>query len=127
MRKSQQLLPWEDLHLEMSKTIMSEEGKELGLNDAIVSKEELLTVARHWDLDIAKRHKAVNHGSRLSSGRIKGGLCCWRIFWSFGRNRNYIKQLFYQTLRKVLIISFLLGVRYPRSLMRQILDLNQSI
>lgn len=55
----------------MSKTIMSEEGKELGLNDAIVSKEELLTVARHWDLDIAKRHKAVNHGSRLSSGRIK--------------------------------------------------------
>ncbi|KAJ8526582.1 hypothetical protein K7X08_029059 [Anisodus acutangulus] len=37
-----------------SKTITSEEGKELGLIDAIVSSEELLTVARCWALDIAE-------------------------------------------------------------------------
>lgn len=37
-----------------SKTITSEEGKELGLIDAIVSSEELLTVARCWALDIVE-------------------------------------------------------------------------
>ncbi|KAI3977536.1 hypothetical protein MKX01_000449 [Papaver californicum] len=40
-----------------SKFIMSEEGNKLGLIDAIVSKEELLTVARRWALDIAERRK----------------------------------------------------------------------
>ncbi|RZC89394.1 hypothetical protein C5167_036278 [Papaver somniferum] len=40
-----------------SKFIMSEEGNKLGLIDAIVSKEELLTVARLWALDIAERRK----------------------------------------------------------------------
>nr|XP_016510895.1 PREDICTED: peroxisomal fatty acid beta-oxidation multifunctional protein AIM1-like [Nicotiana tabacum]XP_016510896.1 PREDICTED: peroxisomal fatty acid beta-oxidation multifunctional protein AIM1-like [Nicotiana tabacum] len=37
-----------------SKTITSEEGKELGLIDAIVSSEELLAVARCWALDIVE-------------------------------------------------------------------------
>lgn len=37
-----------------SKTITSEEGKELGLIDAIVSSDELLTVARCWALDIVE-------------------------------------------------------------------------
>ncbi|PHT40617.1 Glyoxysomal fatty acid beta-oxidation multifunctional protein MFP-a [Capsicum baccatum] len=37
-----------------SKSITSEEGKELGLIDAIVSSEELLTVARCWALDIVE-------------------------------------------------------------------------
>ncbi|KAI3938772.1 hypothetical protein MKW98_011924 [Papaver atlanticum] len=40
-----------------SKAIMSEEGKKLGLIDAVVSKEELLKVARRWALDIAERRK----------------------------------------------------------------------
>ncbi|OUZ99983.1 Crotonase superfamily [Macleaya cordata] len=40
-----------------SKTIISEEGKTFGLIDAVVSKEELLTVARCWALDIAERRK----------------------------------------------------------------------
>ncbi|KAI3836736.1 hypothetical protein MKW92_036113, partial [Papaver armeniacum] len=40
-----------------SKAIMSEEGKKLGLIDAVVSKEELLKVARLWALDIAERRK----------------------------------------------------------------------
>ncbi|MCL7035213.1 hypothetical protein MKW94_022848 [Papaver nudicaule] len=40
-----------------SRPIMSEDGKKLGLIDAVVSKEELLTVARHWALDIAERRK----------------------------------------------------------------------
>ena len=36
---------------------MSEEGKKLGLIDAIVSSEELLRVSRQWALDIAERCK----------------------------------------------------------------------
>ncbi|KAK9142635.1 hypothetical protein Syun_012035 [Stephania yunnanensis] len=40
-----------------SKPIMSEEGKNLGLIDAVVSSNELLKVARSWALDIAKRRK----------------------------------------------------------------------
>ncbi|XP_026439374.1 peroxisomal fatty acid beta-oxidation multifunctional protein AIM1-like [Papaver somniferum] len=40
-----------------SKAIMSEEGKKLGLIDAVVSKEELLKVARRWALDISERRK----------------------------------------------------------------------
>ncbi|KAI3872452.1 hypothetical protein MKX03_023192 [Papaver bracteatum] len=40
-----------------SKAIMSEEGKKLGLIDAVVSKDELLKVARRWALDIAERRK----------------------------------------------------------------------
>ncbi|XP_057501357.1 peroxisomal fatty acid beta-oxidation multifunctional protein AIM1 [Actinidia eriantha] len=41
----------------LSKPIMSEEGKKLGLIDAIVSSEELLRVSRQWALDIAERRK----------------------------------------------------------------------
>ncbi|XP_023536737.1 peroxisomal fatty acid beta-oxidation multifunctional protein AIM1-like isoform X2 [Cucurbita pepo subsp. pepo] len=41
----------------LSKTITSEEGKKLGLIDAIVSPDELLKVARKWALDIADRRK----------------------------------------------------------------------
>ncbi|KAI3992610.1 hypothetical protein MKX01_007932 [Papaver californicum] len=40
-----------------SKFIISEEGNMLGLIDAIVLKEELLTIARRWALDIAERCK----------------------------------------------------------------------
>ncbi|XP_070003979.1 peroxisomal fatty acid beta-oxidation multifunctional protein AIM1 isoform X2 [Nicotiana sylvestris] len=40
-----------------SKPIMSEEGKKLGLIDAIVPSTELLKVARQWALDIAERRK----------------------------------------------------------------------
>ncbi|KAF8034350.1 hypothetical protein BT93_C0600 [Corymbia citriodora subsp. variegata] len=40
-----------------SKPIMSEEGKELGLIDAIVPSGELLKVSRLWALDIANRRK----------------------------------------------------------------------
>ncbi|XP_059634955.1 peroxisomal fatty acid beta-oxidation multifunctional protein AIM1 [Cornus florida] len=40
-----------------SKPIMSEEGKKLGLVDAVVSSQELLSVARLWALDIANRRK----------------------------------------------------------------------
>lgn len=36
---------------------MSEEGKKLGLIDAIVASEELLKVSRLWALDIAARRK----------------------------------------------------------------------
>lgn len=36
---------------------MSEEGKELGLIDAIVPSGELLKVSRLWALDIANRRK----------------------------------------------------------------------
>lgn len=42
---------------QLSKTITSEEGKKLGLIDAIVSPNELLSVARKWALDIADRRK----------------------------------------------------------------------
>ncbi|KAI9119211.1 hypothetical protein K1719_009886 [Acacia pycnantha] len=40
-----------------SKSIMSEEGKKLGLIDAIVPPEELLKVSRLWAVDIAERRK----------------------------------------------------------------------
>lgn len=40
-----------------SKSILSEEGKKLGLIDAIVSPEELLKVSRQWASDIADRRK----------------------------------------------------------------------
>ncbi|CAI9758987.1 unnamed protein product [Fraxinus pennsylvanica] len=40
-----------------SRPIMSEEGKEVGLVDAIVPLQELLKVSRQWALDIAGRHK----------------------------------------------------------------------
>ncbi|KAL5838345.1 hypothetical protein ACOSQ3_015514 [Xanthoceras sorbifolium] len=40
-----------------SKPIMSEEGRKLGLIDAIVTSEELLKVSRQWALDIAARRK----------------------------------------------------------------------
>lgn len=36
---------------------MSEEGKEVGLVDAIVPLEELLKVSKQWALDIAARRK----------------------------------------------------------------------
>ncbi|GMY36042.1 peroxisomal fatty acid beta-oxidation multifunctional protein AIM1-like [Fagus crenata] len=41
----------------LSKSIMSEEGKKLGLIDVIVASEELLKVSRLWALDIANRRK----------------------------------------------------------------------
>ncbi|TXG61404.1 hypothetical protein EZV62_012767 [Acer yangbiense] len=41
----------------LSKSIMSEEGRKLGLIDAIVTSEELLKVSRQWALDIAARSK----------------------------------------------------------------------
>lgn len=40
-----------------SKPIMSKEGKELGLIDAVVSSEELLRVSRLWALNIARGRK----------------------------------------------------------------------
>lgn len=40
-----------------SKPIQSEEGRMLGLIDAIVSSNELLKVSRQWALDIAARRK----------------------------------------------------------------------
>ncbi|XVE54253.1 hypothetical protein DITRI_Ditri03aG0065400 [Diplodiscus trichospermus] len=40
-----------------SKPIMSEEGKKLGLIDALVPSAELLAVSRRWALDIAERRK----------------------------------------------------------------------
>lgn len=43
--------------LQTSKPIMSEEGKKLGLIDAIVSPEELLKVSRMWAVDIGERRK----------------------------------------------------------------------
>ncbi|KAK7855142.1 peroxisomal fatty acid beta-oxidation multifunctional protein aim1 [Quercus suber] len=41
----------------LSKPIMSEEGKKLGLIDALVASEELLKVSRQWALDIANMRK----------------------------------------------------------------------
>ncbi|KAL9339269.1 hypothetical protein Peur_068284 [Populus x canadensis] len=41
----------------LSKPIMSEEGKKLGLIDAIVPSQELLKVSRQWALDISERRK----------------------------------------------------------------------
>ncbi|XP_052199812.1 peroxisomal fatty acid beta-oxidation multifunctional protein AIM1 [Diospyros lotus] len=41
----------------LSKPIMSEEGKKLGLIDALVSSDELLSVSRLWALEIADRQK----------------------------------------------------------------------
>ncbi|KAK4601928.1 hypothetical protein RGQ29_011148 [Quercus rubra] len=41
----------------LSKPIMSEEGKKLGLVDALVASEELLKVSRQWALDIANMRK----------------------------------------------------------------------
>lgn len=43
--------------LQLSKPIMSEEGKKLGLIDAIVPSQELLKVSRQWALDISERRK----------------------------------------------------------------------
>ncbi|KAF5812624.1 putative isomerase, 3-hydroxyacyl-CoA dehydrogenase, Enoyl-CoA hydratase [Helianthus annuus] len=40
-----------------SKPILSEEGKKLGLIDAIVPPQELLKVSRQWALDIAEKRK----------------------------------------------------------------------
>lgn len=45
----------------LSKSITSEEGKKLGLIDALVSAEELLRVSRLWALDIAERRKPWMH------------------------------------------------------------------
>ncbi|XP_022157550.1 peroxisomal fatty acid beta-oxidation multifunctional protein AIM1 [Momordica charantia] len=41
----------------LSKSITSEEGKKLGLIDAIVSPNELLKVSRKWALEIAERRR----------------------------------------------------------------------
>ncbi|KAK4391675.1 Peroxisomal fatty acid beta-oxidation multifunctional protein AIM1 [Sesamum angolense] len=41
----------------LSKPITSEEGKKLGLIDAVVPSDELLKVSRQWALDIAGRRK----------------------------------------------------------------------
>ncbi|CAN0900127.1 Peroxisomal fatty acid beta-oxidation multifunctional protein AIM1 [Linum grandiflorum] len=41
----------------LSRPILSEEGKKLGLVDALVSSQELLKVSREWALDIADRRK----------------------------------------------------------------------
>uniref|UniRef100_A0A0C9RPJ6 TSA: Wollemia nobilis Ref_Wollemi_Transcript_5333_2695 transcribed RNA sequence n=1 Tax=Wollemia nobilis TaxID=56998 RepID=A0A0C9RPJ6_9CONI len=41
----------------LSKPITSEEGKKLGLIDALVSPEELMTTARMWALEIVERRK----------------------------------------------------------------------
>ncbi|KAL3625476.1 Altered inheritance of mitochondria protein 1 [Castilleja foliolosa] len=41
----------------LSKSITSEEGKKLGLVDAVAPSEELLKVSRQWALDIAGRRK----------------------------------------------------------------------
>lgn len=46
-----------NVDLQTSKPILSEEGKKLGLIDAIVSPAELIKVSRQWALDIAERHK----------------------------------------------------------------------
>jgi uncharacterized membrane protein len=46
-----------EYNLQLSKSIMSEEGKKLGLIDAIVASEELLKASRLWALDIADRRK----------------------------------------------------------------------
>ncbi|KAE8687528.1 Glyoxysomal fatty acid beta-oxidation multifunctional protein MFP-a [Hibiscus syriacus] len=43
--------------IQSSKPIMSEEGKKLGLIDAIVPSEELLEASRRWALDIAEKRK----------------------------------------------------------------------
>ncbi|KAJ0091692.1 hypothetical protein Patl1_13269 [Pistacia atlantica] len=43
----------------LSKSIMSEEGKKLGLIDAIVASEELLKVSRLWALDIAGKAQTM--------------------------------------------------------------------
>lgn len=43
--------------MQFSKSILSEEGKKLGLIDAIVSPDELLKVSRQWASDIADRRK----------------------------------------------------------------------
>ncbi|XP_043706405.1 peroxisomal fatty acid beta-oxidation multifunctional protein AIM1-like isoform X2 [Telopea speciosissima] len=40
-----------------SKSITSEEGNKLGLIDAVVSSEELLTASRRWALDIAEKRR----------------------------------------------------------------------
>uniref|UniRef100_A0A2P2MG33 Uncharacterized protein n=1 Tax=Rhizophora mucronata TaxID=61149 RepID=A0A2P2MG33_RHIMU len=41
----------------LSKPIVSEEGKKLGLIDIVVSPQELLKVSRQWALDVADRRK----------------------------------------------------------------------
>ncbi|KAL6549576.1 Altered inheritance of mitochondria protein 1 [Orobanche hederae] len=41
----------------LSRRITSEEGKKLGLVDAVVPSEELLNVSRQWALDITERRK----------------------------------------------------------------------
>ncbi|GMQ06504.1 hypothetical protein CsSME_00051065 [Camellia sinensis var. sinensis] len=55
----------------LSKSITSEEGKKLGLIDALVSAEELLRVSRLWALDIAERRKpwmrSLHRTDKLSS------------------------------------------------------------
>ncbi|KVG81805.1 3-hydroxyacyl-CoA dehydrogenase, conserved site-containing protein [Cynara cardunculus var. scolymus] len=53
--KAQLGLP--ELSLGTSKPILSEEGKKLGLIDAIVPPQELLKVSRQWALDIAEARK----------------------------------------------------------------------
>ncbi|KAJ8528286.1 hypothetical protein K7X08_021978 [Anisodus acutangulus] len=59
-----------------SKPIMSEEGKRLGLIDAIVPSTELLKVARQWALDIAERRKPWMlslHRTNKIEGIVHGG------------------------------------------------------
>lgn len=46
-----------DYNFQLSKSILSEEGKKLGLIDALVPSEELLKVSRLWALDIANGRK----------------------------------------------------------------------
>ncbi|KAJ7973844.1 Peroxisomal fatty acid beta-oxidation multifunctional protein [Quillaja saponaria] len=55
----------------LSKSIMSEEGKKLGLIDAIVSSKDLLNVSRLWAIEIADRRKpwirSLHRTDRLGS------------------------------------------------------------
>lgn len=43
--------------LQFSKSITSEEGKKLGLVDAVVPSDKILEVSRQWALDIAEKRK----------------------------------------------------------------------
>lgn len=48
---------YNDFVLKLSKSITSEEGRKLGLIDAIVPSEDLVKVSRLWALDIAAMRK----------------------------------------------------------------------
>ncbi|KAL0337402.1 UNVERIFIED_CONTAM: Peroxisomal fatty acid beta-oxidation multifunctional protein AIM1 [Sesamum calycinum] len=76
----------------LSKPITSEEGKKLGLVDAVVPSDELLKVSRQWALDIAGRRKPWLRSLHRTD---KLGPCLKKLNLSSPKKNGMVTQAYY--------------------------------